>query len=361
MTYPLRPCILTSSSHRELTDIIPELVKCSQVHCIDLYWLRTADIRKCERVRGSGLVPQLPNGNFESRSTLTLLANENNRAELVRWFDIEWNEIIKNVEGPDVLEVSAFASYIPEIASPDALLRERAKTALANLIKMSIEIKRSTCGVGVLVPSSAAVIEFVCGSILRPQSPSESGSIKAIAVASRHEVIRNVVDVLQDVARSVITEFPSDSWCMAAEFEPGGSYVMNSLDAMKCFLEEVDRRTVCGKPLAEYVALNCDIAHLMLAGVGAHQLTCICDRFAHAHISDHPNGHIKDQVPGTWHNVFRRPSEFDAYLEMYRSGVAERRGRSAPVSQVISLELEGCGRDEWLSQGLGAIRHLLNC
>ena len=112
--------------------------------------------------------------------------------------------------------------------------------------------------------------------------------------------------------------------------------------------------------LRPHVGLNVDIAHMRIAGVKAKDLHPIRDWIVHAHICDHPGMHTRDQVVGTWTPVERYESEFYPYLRLLAEidpQSPERAGR--PFTGAVALELEGCGRINWIHQSLVAMKRMI--
>lgn len=364
----LRCTLLTSSSGKALRPLIQEVAQTTGVDSFELYLLRTVDILGCDNpAPGKGkLLPPRKNG-FEERSTRELFNESRNIPHLLNWFVDELTDDKKRMSP----RIPAFATFIPEIASPVKKEADEAVDALANLLRFCIQLKRRILNqpetpIG---PKDPVIVEFVCGSVVSFSGRTNDND--SVMHRPREKVIKSVAGAVERVVKSVQKDYPNDAWALGAEFEPGLSFTLNSARAVKTFLREVDQLYADESnniQLKERVGLNFDVGHFMIENIDPDIIDSIDheiggtygDRFVNAHISDHPSAHIKDQAPGRWNSVFRNPKEFDAMIEVYRKAVAKRKPGGLPISRSVSLELEGCGNHAWINQGLGALRHLLS-
>jgi len=75
---------------------------------------------------------------------------------------------------------------------------------------------------------------------------------------------------------------------IAIELEPFKLSLVNSVDTMVKFLDDVD--------MPEVVRANCDISHLYLMGIGASEISRLKDCLAHVHLSD-CDGKVHGDLP----------------------------------------------------------------
>ncbi len=143
-------------------------------------------------------------------------------------------------------------------------------------------------------------------------------------------------------------------FALAAELEPGETYVLNDLAALGMF-----RNKLAGKAeLKDHVGLNLDIAHMRIGEplIGAADLRPFRDLVVHAHISDHPGMHTRDQVVGRWTSIERRDSGYVPYFELLQDRLRSRADVGLPFSGAVALELEGCNRLRWIIDSLNAMK-----
>lgn len=103
---------------------------------------------------------------------------------------------------------------------------------------------------------------------------------------------------------------------IALELEPFKLSLLNDVDSMVRFLDEVDHPNV---------AANIDVSHLLLSGVQPEELQRLKGRAIHVHISDCDGKKHGDLPPG--HGVV----DFDPYLEEIKN---------LDIDGTISIELE---------------------
>lgn len=103
---------------------------------------------------------------------------------------------------------------------------------------------------------------------------------------------------------------------IALELEPFKLSLVNSVDSMSRFLDDCDH---------EAVRANIDISHLVLAGVGAEEMSRLKGKAIHAHISDCDGKVHGDLPPG------RGMVEFEPYLKELKA---------LGIDGSLSIELE---------------------
>ncbi len=103
---------------------------------------------------------------------------------------------------------------------------------------------------------------------------------------------------------------------IALELEPFALSLLNNVDSMVRFIDEVDH---------EFVHANIDISHLLLAGVKPEELRRLKDKAIHVHISDCDGKKHGDLPPG------RGVVPFEPYLKEIKD---------LDIDGAISIELE---------------------
>ena len=226
-----------------------------------------------------------------------------------------------------------------------------------------------------------AIVEIVCGSVidpcwcgrcLDPQSlDPQSSHPPRCHVTSRKDKLDILLDSLTKVVDGVTTDDdPDPKFAFSLEIEPGESYVLNSHIArhdeggdplLKMLFDAVD----ASDKLRYRVGLNLDIAHMRIAGIPADALRPYMSRIAHAHISDHPRLHTRDQVPGSWTSTSQIDSDYLPYTTLLidralDAGTTEATGQKnkLPYSFSFSLELEGNDSYRPLHEGFAIMKCL---
>lgn len=117
---------------------------------------------------------------------------------------------------------------------------------------------------------------------------------------------------------------------VALELEPFDLSIVNTIDKMAAFLDDV------GHPA---VKANVDCSHLWLKRIGAEEISKLSGRIAHAHISD-CDGQVHGDLP---------PGRGNTPLASYLEGL-----REAGFEGVVSIELEYSPEpdkiDEWVEE-----------
>jgi hypothetical protein len=111
------------------------------------------------------------------------------------------------------------------------------------------------------------------------------------------------------------------------------------------------------------------VAHMMSAGISAQ---CFADWrikwgtefIVHSHISDLPGMHARDQIPVSWTmpDADANPDRVVAYrpyIDLLRER-ADGTTNGLPFTNVCALELEGCGRIDWVHRGLNWMKRLFS-
>lgn len=342
---PLRLSVISSCSIRDLPDLLGELTAISDLRLFDWFVLRDTDIQNLVQL-GTPLTPALPPGTLphdDKRNVAALLADAANAETVGQWVE-------RHCQSADI-QVAAFATYFPDITSGDPGLRDAAIGALTNTTLLAVELhERGRMGL--------PIVEFVCGSLLDPcncRSCAASPGRATCFLSDQGQKLDLLCASLRDVVRRVRAAKPGASFYLAAELEPGPTYVLRDRDSLARAMAAVGQDA----ELRPHVGLNLDVAHMRIARVSAGDLEPYADRILHGHICDHPGMHTRDQVPGTHTALDQRGGEFIPYLRLLVNRCNTPGGPEAlPFSGACALELEGCNRMAWIHQSVAMMRHL---
>jgi sugar phosphate isomerase/epimerase len=274
---------------------------------------------------------------------------------------------------PGLFKVPAIATYFPEISSFIPDVAKKAGHALVGAVRLASQLKART-------------VEFVLGRCAErcrepPIGMEETNLLcEYVFEEDAQQRIPAVVDVLREV---VVPEAKARGIRLAAEIEPGYSYILNSSENVQGFLAALKKAGI-----DDVVGLNLDIGHLLILNQmpGCNMSPDVAcgwvNHIFHAHVSDNAGFHFSDLVPGTYHLLLDQegdPDEDDSEDELPVSdelpvfekwvrlcydlgqegrlhGSArdrsprERAGRS--FSGYIAVEMEGCSRFQWVQRSL---------
>jgi hypothetical protein len=409
----IRRSVITSCSGRSLAGLISEVRAISGVSLFDIFVLRDADIQDLESSGVSLSVAESPI--VDLCTTTQILAHDENTIPIADWIRDQFQFCNRNHRrlGAEPAAVAALATYYPQIttrshlddAEDEELARKApfrvAQKAIANTVRLALRLKkaralenpgffRGLCsGVGRAMSAVCrrgegrrglrlmehAVVEMVCGTILdqcscegcsefRREFQRQHGRERDIVFETRRkDKIRQLCDRLLSVVDLVDSSDEGrgePEWVLALELEPGPTYVLNDLEALRhlkmCLTEDPKYER-----LLPHVGINVDVAHMKIAEVDADDLEREFKAWiVHAHICDHPGMHTRDQIVGTWSPIDRYSGSHYPYLKLLAeidSASPKRNGR--PFTGTIALELEGCGRIGWIHQSLASMKHMM--
>lgn len=128
---------------------------------------------------------------------------------------------------------------------------------------------------------------------------------------------------------------------------------------MRTLVGEIERQQA-----SEFLGLNLDIAHARIiqlseGNMSAGDLRPLVEHLVHAHISDHPGMHTRDQAVGEWTSVFRPDGGYTEYLKLLLDRARAAHTTRLPFSKVVSLELEGCNRIGTVGKSLFSMRQAI--
>jgi hypothetical protein len=371
----LQRSVITSCSIRSLPDFLDDVRRVDGVDRCDLLMLRDTDIddlsQHLGRVRNALYVgspnQERPLNADDRPSSAEILACGRNVSAISDW-------LIKTLQKSS-MKVAAFATYLPHITSltPDWAGTDRrklAKDALVHIVKIARTLREKDC---LQDSTQPAIIEIVCGTRLDPcrcrrcvveSAETANGDTRGLRIfeSYKESKVRELLLSLRSVVGSLreLDAEPVRDFVFGLELEPGPTYILNSVPALKEVKRQLDAEFQDLKP---YVGFNLDLAHMRIADIHASEILDLGPMFVHAHIADHPPFmHTRDQVPGDWTPI--QYGDHDGYLPYLRlldhSGEERQNNKaSLPFSNAVALELEGCNRIAWTHKGLNALKQLL--
>lgn len=352
----LEVSVMSSSSMRYLNDLARELTNTCDCHHMDLMILRDVDVNEIEAVAKSQresprLFPKEPDRHiWDMRSMSELIGSteEADRHSKVGWISDWFVGELGNPADGDFMEISALATYFPNISSSDEALRQKDVDALTNTVLIGIELQRR----GFM--RNGVIVELVCGTIPEP-SKSPPGQRSGIDIVDESEKRGYLLDSLGRIIDQVKAKTSEETeFALGLELEPGETYLLRNGETLKTLFDAIDK----DEKLKKHVGLNVDIAHMRIAeGVSADDLEPFQSKIVHAHISDHPQMHTRDQPLGAWTPLEQRGLGYYPYIELLTQRL-NNDDRTLPFSGVVAVELEGCNRIDWIRKSVSALRFL---
>jgi sugar phosphate isomerase/epimerase len=389
---PLHASVITSSSNLPLKLFLREIDAVHNVCTIDLSVFRDIDIEGIkERLNFTSAwdsakqhfkesTSPLPDDPDDAISIARSLNTSNMRELVIDWLLTDLSDAeVKNVT------ISAYATYFPGISSMHDTRRDDAVDALAGTLLFALEMQHKmkeqpnpkyTVG--------DPIVEIVCGTVVetcrcdtclqiieRPDAnrgadhPKPCGPVFVYTPASKRE---RLIESLAAVTGAVEAKCASRRYGIALELEPGAVYVLGNTARLEKLCADISSYCVTGSPanqdqkvrICNHVGLNTDITHMLISKIPANTLSKFKSLILHAHISDGPHLHTRDQTVGNWTSVQATWGGYHDYLSLLYDCWAERRDTSGlPFSNAIALELEGCDRPSWIQHSFTAMKQLL--
>lgn len=286
--------------------------------------------------------------------------SKGNIDELGQYIQAERRSAAENIEKifgvhdikPDVLQIPAITTFFPDISSQYEDVAKHAGQDLAGAVELAKIV-------------GAKVVEFVMGRRVERcnQEPMNRDDYKCDFVHAFRweERLEKALDIIKRyVYPRIKNDLTGKCVRLAAEIEPGFSYVLNSSRAVNKYIQLVKH-----KELHECVGLNLDIGHLIILANAPREEDRISTadvelwkkHIFHTHISDNIGYHFRDLVPGMIHPLFdgNDDREFERWIRICNEIAEENEGYSG----YIALELEGCGRIQWIQRSLLRLGYLI--
>jgi sugar phosphate isomerase/epimerase len=338
---PLDVAAITTCSDMPLSDMFRTFSLAVGLKVFDVCLLRDVDIREIELSHGQLAPPS--NSRPDSRCLAEIIENDENYGPIRDW-------LLSKCATVKDLRISALGTYFPDITSASGAHRNRAVGALLNSVRLAIDLKRAGY---MTVP----IIEMVCGTLLDRCDCGQCNR-ERIWQFREEEKINLLLRSLGEAVAVVEKHFPSEPFAFALELEPGDTYVLHDTKTLRLLTSGIHSVEL----LAAHVGLNVDIAHMHAASVAPavleepEQYSLI----AHAHTCDlPPRMHSRDQTVGRWSTVDLENSHHAEFLEILTRRCQLRTDYIMPFSGTVAVELEGCGRTEWVYGSVAKLRELL--
>lgn len=300
------------------------------------------------------------------------------------------NEEFKKFGARTAGYVTGFASFIPGISEKDGIRKLFATSAIEFLARLARQYVDTTGGHDATEANAPAYnnegqfIELVCGSRIETieyaeSSNSDSGYDWFLNLRDDDEAQRNVVDSLREIVASLTMDAKNKKNVLGArndprrivfalELEPGPLFVLRDWGTLKGLCKKIG----ADETIRDYVGVNLDISHWLLAGGDHHNVsgitsiadvkfeTVVSDRIVHCHISGHSKlGHFGDLVvPANSENEDRWETCRD-WLKFYQGLVQLRKPSDLPISGFVSVEIEVARSSEQVSRSVANLHALI--
>ena len=372
--------VITSSSDFPLSGMVRQLGDISNLKTVDLYLLRDIDVREIMELKNQEEWTD-PAGQTNVKTITRLMANAD-VGKLGDWILDQFDDV---GSGPPASaatggktkarllksRIAAFATYFPDLSYPCALKQDDGQNrrmwaidALANCVRLACRLHKEKLS-ETEVPFASPIIEIVCGVRL-DRCHCSSCQDKIIWEFDDEAKFNILFTSLTEVCQRVDQD-ESDrgvSYKFALELEPGLTYALRD----EATLKTAARLLLQKYPqLADRVGLNLDIAHWRAARVPLELLSeripestltppqTYGDLVVHSHICDlPPQMHSRDQPLGRWDPIDSKGDGHAAWL----SRLAKYAGRD--FSRHVAVELEGCGRIDWVHRSIASLRQVLS-
>lgn len=362
--------LLSTSSNQPLELLLSQVAEQIPDAYFDLFLLRDVDITDCFRDR------------YDRDTTLAAILSDKEFVDaVVLWLQglLQKPQFAMHL---DRQWFSAIATYLPSItlcgtghSRQGAGIREMRSQSIQGLVNAV----RLACRLYDLKVMKVPIVEIVCGTILDfcdcKQCKDFAGSIKqrdripgtecfdCFLIGDRGKKLDLLFDSLNKVCSAVNKDLDCKGrpWAIALELEPGPTYLLNDDDALGDVSSRL-RNEATPLVVRNHVGLNVDFAHYRVANITANRVNDIKPLIVHAHICDNPGMHTRDLPVGDWMSLDDTSS---IEYEMMRSVIEEYetpssgRNKQLPSSGCIALELEGCGRPDWVYKGMALLKYML--
>ncbi len=288
----------------------------------------------------------VPGVSTHAVSAMATLFNENKAVELS-------TSLINDFPNKSIV---AFATFMPEIISPDQARVNEAVHALKLLVQMARFLKQE-------LGHPIQVIELVGGSCIKElrKTGYTTDHVSAKYVAERFaegELIERLLTNLEPVAEySASNEAPV---FLALELEPGPLLTLFGQPALTRISESIGNHRSAS--IQSVLGFNLDVPHWdFLSGIQPEWLlqpaqTMLRHRILHAHVSDHHTGHFCDCIPGT----LNPEAKFIDWMNALKFVAEEERPPGWPqFSGFISCEMEACKDPRFLDAAFNRVKSWL--
>lgn len=371
--FALRESILSSCSTVPLQRLASEVTALTNIRLIDLYVLRDIDIEDiAESAYFHDFVQPTSNDSFD-RNSSTLIMSHRSNVEVV----CEW--VKQQLSGT---RIAALATYFPHIVdlneqlhqidfqTQNESLAEPSQTAMLSRSELASLALRHTVLLALQLKAinlmDRPIIEIVGGTILDvcecDACQNEGG--KSVFKTDREKKIRVLCERLRKVVQDVRQIRPDAEFVFAIEVEPGPTYVIDSLESLAELVRISQEYDDVELEFSRFLRINLDIGHLRILQKSHRksdeqmlkELSELMPYVVHAHLSDNPGMHTKDQVPGNWFRIEQRNSFENQALKMLATIPED--SPNVEVGRTVALELEGCSRFQTILQSLIAMKYM---
>lgn len=215
-----------------------------RVFAIDLYlrgcdvWRSDPEKLKPAELENMSLLDRLSGDgryDFIEKMASYVLSEKKKAAELVgHWYKGDAKE--------EDFHIPALATFIPELTSKNPETTQKACNALCSVIELAERI-------------DAKVVEFVLGKCVeRCHDSGDKGPCDYVYTRDSGKMIQETLAKMKDTVYSVAKD---KKVRLAAEIEPGFSYLLNRREYVDVYLQAIEKLD-----MGEYVGLNLDMGHI---------------------------------------------------------------------------------------------------
>lgn len=242
--------------------------------------------------------------------------------------------------------LNGFATYFPEISSPDREERRKAVKALQNIIRVAGILRRD-------YGHDMRFVEAVAGTKLSYPKPVV-GKPPAVHKADYEEKFRVLCESLVTLSRSATIE----GVCLSIEVEPGLLPFLSSteyIEKLTSFLDDERKKGACGN-----IGINVDVSHMWLCDIESRWFVDSGNTkyISHVHVNDTGPAHLCDLVPGTIHVYDEYKPWFDLFYEAACN--LPREAGLPDFSCCLSVELEACRETRMIGSAYYRTKNMLS-
>lgn len=352
----LKLSVITSScADTTISELLTELWTL-RVYAVDFYargcdilWAHETDGMTRIQLEAESLLSRFAKGDIIDKLAQYVIGQKKRAVELVQ--DRYGDKI-----SPQTLRIPALATFFPEIISFSDEYAQLAADALFNAARLAARL-------------GATVVEIVLGRAVERchEGPLEVDNPRIrcdyVWKSTHKERLDRAVDVLVDVANKMKSSEELKGIKLAAEIEPGYSFVLNNRKRVNYFVSKLKE-----KGIADVVGLNLDVGHILILShtenederIRPEDVQHWIPQIFHAHVSDNVGFHFRDLVPGTFHHLGTKDEgiherTFREWIEVCLRCSVE----NLSFTRHLAVELEACSRIQWVQRSLLRLGYII--
>lgn len=347
--------ITSSCADTTISELLAELWTL-RVYAVDFYargcdilWAHEKDGMNRIQLEAESLLSRFAKGDIIDKLVQYVIGQKRRAVELVQ------NRYGEKVS-PGTFRIPALATFFPEIISFNDEYAQQAADAIFNAARLAAKLQ-------------ATVVEIVLGRAVercheRPLNVNTPRIRCDYVYKSTHEErLDRAVDVLVEVAKRMKSSEEVKGIKLAAEIEPGYSFVLNNRRRVDYFLGKLVEKGV-----ADVVGLNLDFGHILILShtdnederIRPRDVEGLIPQIFHAHVSDNVGFHFRDLVPGTFHHLGTKDEGMHERTFREWIEVCVRCSLDNPsFTRHLAVELEACSRIQWVQRSLLRLGYII--